>query len=116
MLEAPVLRERGDRHREAVVAQHDGLEVEREVAQLTDRRPRARESLVEDLLGLRLLTARDEVRHRVEHQRDPGQRLNGPVVQEKCDAASLVLLRRERLLGQLATPGSVGRVGHAASR
>src|SRR5439155_7080236 len=39
VLETAVLRERLHRHREPVVAQHDGLDIERKVAQLADRRP-----------------------------------------------------------------------------
>ena len=57
VLDAAVLRERVDRRREAVVAQHDRLEVEREVAQLADRRPRADERLVEDLARLLVVAA-----------------------------------------------------------
>ena len=108
VLEAAVLRERLHRHREPVVPQYDRLEIEREVAELADRRARARERLVEDLLRLLVTAPRDEIRDRVEHQRDAGKRLYGPVVQKEGDAASFVLLCREYLFGQLAAPGSSG--------
>ena len=107
MLQAAILPERTHRHREAVVAQHDGLEVERQVAQLADRRARPVQRLVEDLAGLLVLAAFDEVGDGVEHQRDAGERLHGPVVQEERDAATLVLLRGEDLLGDLAPCGVV---------
>jgi hypothetical protein len=34
----------------------------------------------------------------VEHQRDPGERLDGPVVKEERQAAALVLLGRDQAL------------------
>jgi len=41
---------------------------------------------------------RDEVERRVEHQRDPGERLDGAVVEEERDPPPLVLLGAEDLL------------------
>ena len=47
-------------------------------------------------------------RDRVEHERDAGERLHRPVVEEQRDAPPLVLLGREDLLGQLARPVGSG--------
>ena len=101
MLAPARLRERVDRRGEAVVAQGDRLEVEREVAQLADRRARPRQCAVEDLARLLELAAADQVERRVEHERDAGERLHRPVVEEERDAAPLVLLGCENLFGGL---------------
>ena len=82
-----------------MVAEDDRLEVEGEVAQLADRRPSPAERLVEHLGRLLRLSALEEVHRRVEHERDAGERLHRPVVEEERDAAALVLFRGEDLLG-----------------
>ena len=64
LLEAAGLRERVDCRCEAVVAQHHRLEVEGELAELADRRPRPAERLVEDLPRLLVLAAADQVERR----------------------------------------------------
>ena len=102
VLAAAGLHERVDRRREPVVAQGDRLEVEGEVAELSDRRPRAGQRAVEDLARLVGLAAADQVERCVEHQRHARERLHRAVVQEERDAPPLVLLRREHLLGRLA--------------
>ncbi len=102
MLAAAGLHERVDRRREPVVAQGDRLEVEGEVAELPDRRPRPGQRAVEDLARLVRLAAADQVERRVEHERHPGERLHRAVVEKERDAPPLVLLRREHLLGRLA--------------
>src|SRR5205085_8856668 len=69
VLQAAVLRERLHGHREAVVAEDDRLEIEREVAELADRGSRARQRLVEGLLGLGLAAAPAEILPRVGRER-----------------------------------------------
>jgi hypothetical protein len=101
VLDPLVLRERVHRAREAVVAEDDRLEVERQVAELADRRPRPGERRVEDLLGAAGVAAAHEVEGRVDEQGDAGERLHRPVVEEQRDPAPLVLLGREHLLGEL---------------
>ena len=85
-----------------MVAEHDRLEVEGEVAQLADRRARPRERAAEHLPRLLGPAAADEVECGVEHQRDARQRLHRAVVEEERDPPPLVLLGGEHLLGQLA--------------
>jgi hypothetical protein len=109
------LRERVDGRREAVVAQRHRLEVEGEVAELADRRPRAAERAVEDLARLLVLAAADEVEGGVQHQSDAREGLHGAVVEEQGDAPPLVLFRREDLLGRLAVRGD-DRLGLGARR
>ena len=77
---------------EALVAQDDRLEREREVAQLADRRPLPVERGAEHVAGVVELAGLDRVQRRVEHQRDAGQVLHRAVVQEQRDAPPLVLL------------------------
>ena len=115
MLAAARLRERVDRCRKPVVAQRDRLEIEGEIAELADRRPRAAERPVKDLARLLEIAAADQVEGRVDHQRDAGERLHGTVVEEEGDPAPLILLRREYLLGELAV-GVVERRVPVASR
>ena len=104
---AVLARARRTASAEAVVAQHDRLEVEREVAQLADRRARPRRAPVEHLARLLGLAALDEVERRVEHERDAGERLHRAVVEEERDAPPLVLLGGEDLLGRArGAPGS----------
>jgi hypothetical protein len=42
----------------------------------------------------------DRVQHRVEHQRDSGERLHGAVVEEQREPAPLVLLRGDESLAE----------------
>jgi len=109
------LRKRIDRRREPVVAQRHRLEIEGEIAELANRRPRPAECPVEDLACLLEIAAADQVERRVDHQRDAGERLHGTVVEEEGDPAPLILLRREHLLGELAV-GVVERRVPVASR
>ena len=51
------------------------------------------------LCGLELALI-DRVGNGVEHQRDAGERLNGPVVKEEREPAPLVLLGRDQTLGE----------------
>src|SRR4029079_355301 len=100
---------------ESLVAEHDRLQRERQGAQFANRgalpvegrgapvprvgepssrdwleRPAEHFARVVELAGL------DRVESRVEHQRDPGEVLDGAVVQEERDAPPLVLLRRDQ--------------------
>ena len=93
----------------------DRLEVEGEIPELADRRPRAAEGAVEDLARLLELATADQVERRVEHQRDAGERLHRAVVEEERDAPPLVLLRGEDLLGRVAG-GCDERLGPGAGR
>ena len=52
----------------------------------------------------------DRVQRRIEHQRDAGQVLHRPVVQEQRDAPPLVLLGRDQPVERLPA------VGHPVSR
>jgi hypothetical protein len=108
------LGERVDRSGEAVVAQRHRLEVEGEVTELADRRPRPAERPVEDLARLLEVAAPDEVERGVEHERDAGERLHRPVVEEEGDPPAFVLLRREDVLGQLAVGVVDGRAPGAS--
>ena len=83
-----------------MVAQDDRLEVEREVAQLADRRARPSQRAVEHLRRLLGLAALEEAQRRVEHERDAGERLHRAVVEEERDSPPLVLLGGEDLLGR----------------
>src|SRR5581483_1569542 len=93
---ADLLGDRAQRGPEALVAQHDRLEREREVAQLADRRPVPVEGGAEHAEGVVELARLDRVDRRVEHQGDAGKVLNGAVVQEQRDAPPLVLLGRDQ--------------------
>ena len=129
--EPELLGERLHRRPEALVAQHDRLEVEREVAQRADRVPvplrapsRAPRRLLEP-------PAFERVDHGVEHQRDPRQRLHRPVVEEEREPAPLLLLGGDQLVGQARAlrlahlrlgeqarvlDGAAGEVGEQRSR
>ena len=82
-------------------------------AELADRRTRPPERALEHLAGLLRLAALEEVDRRVEHERDTGERLNRPVMEEERDPAALVLLDGEDLLGRIAPRGLVVRSGTA---
>ena len=95
-LRARLVGELAQRRREAVVAQHDRLEREREVAQLADRLALALERRADDLARLVEAAVRDRVERAVDHQRDPGELLHRPVVEEQGEAPALVLLGRDQ--------------------
>src|SRR5258708_23953413 len=95
-LEPERVRERRDGRADALVAQHDRLEVEREVAERADGVALARERVGEDLARRLEVALLDRVSDGVEHQRDPGERLHGAVVEEERDPAALVLLRGDQ--------------------
>src|SRR5205085_1843139 len=109
VLAATGLRERVDRRGKTVVAQRHRLEVEGEVTELADRRPRAAECPVEDLTRLLEVAAPDKVERGVEHERNAGERLHGPVMEEEGDPPPLILFRREDVLGQVAVGVVAGR-------
>ena len=77
---------------EALVAQHDRLDVEGEVAERADRLAVALERGRHDPARRLRPAVVDRLHRRVEHQRDPGEVLHRPVVEEEREAAPLVLL------------------------
>ncbi len=103
--EPELLRKRLDGGREALVAQHERLEVEREVAQRADRVALALEDLREHALRLLEAAGLDRGRDRVQHQRDPRQRLHRPVVEEEREPAALLLLGGDDEVGHPRTLG-----------
>ena len=96
--ELDLIRQRAHGGSESLVAQDDGLEVEGEVAQLTDRRAVPLERAADDLLRLLAATLLDRVQACVEHQRDTRERLHGAVVQLVGKTPPLVLLRSQQLI------------------
>ncbi len=100
LVEAEALGERPHGRAEPLVAEHDRLEVEGEVAERLDRLPvpveRARQHLPRVVEAAFL----DRVADRVEHQRDSGERLHRAVVEEEREPPALVLLGRDQLLEQ----------------
>ena len=92
VLDPELVRELLHRGGEALVAEHDRLDVEGEVAKRADRLP------VPSSADARIPRAHlrpavvDRVQRRVEHERDPGEVLHGPVVEEQREPAALVLL------------------------
>jgi hypothetical protein len=102
VLHPELVRELLHGRREALIAQHHGLDVEREVAQRADRLAvrleRARHDAAR-VLGTALV---DRVHRRIEHQRDTGEVLDGPIVQEEREAAPLVLLGGDDPVGEAA--------------
>ena len=97
---AELLGERADGRAEALVAQHDRLELEREVAQRADRLPLLLERRPEHLLRLVGPVLLDRVDDAVEHQRDARHRLHRAVVEEEREPAPLLLLGRDQLVGE----------------
>ena len=61
-------------------------------------------------MRLLVLAPLDQVEGGVEHERDARERLHGAVMEEESDAPTLVLFRREDLLGRLAV-GCDDRLG-----
>ncbi len=102
-VEAEALGERPHGGSEALVAQHDRLEVEREVAKRVDRLPLPLEGGREDLQRVVAAPFLDRMADRVEHQRDPGKSLHRAVVQKQGEPAALVLLGRDQLLEEADT-------------
>jgi len=93
---ADLLGERVERGAEALVAQDDGLEREREVAQLADRAALPVERGREDLRRIVQLARLDRVECCVEHQGNSRQVLDRAIVQKEGDAPTLVLLGRDQ--------------------
>ena len=83
---------------EALIAEDDRLESEREVAQLADRLSLAADRPGEDLLRVVDAPAVDRVDHAVEHQGDSGHGLHGHVVEEQREPPALVLLGCDQLI------------------
>ena len=104
-LHAHFFRERLHGRREPLVAEHDGLEVERQVAQRPDRLAVTFERVGQHLLRGFELAFLDRVADGIEHQRDAGEVLHRPVVEEQRDPAPLVLLGGDQSLGE---PSALG--------
>src|SRR5207244_6436366 len=68
-----LIRQSSYRRRETLIAQHDGFEIEREVAQLADRRAMTHERAADDFLRLLTATLADRVQSGIEQQSDSGQ-------------------------------------------
>ena len=73
MRDRDLVGQRADCRREALVAQHDRLEIEGEIAQLADRGAVPLQGPSDDLAGLFVAALGDRVQPRVEEQRDPGE-------------------------------------------
>src|SRR5262249_8805562 len=73
VLDRELIRQCPDRRREALIAQDDRLQVEREIAKLTDRRSVSHERSSDDLARLLVASLRNRVQASVEQQRDSGQ-------------------------------------------
>src|SRR6266480_178674 len=95
---------------EALVPQDDRLDVEGEVAQRTDRLPVAFERGRQYPLGIVEPLGFDRAYRGIEHQTDPGHRLDRPVVKEERQPSPLVLLSCDELLGE-ACPVSLANLG-----
>src|SRR5204862_90351 len=91
---------------EALVSEHDRLEVERKVADRADRVPVQAEGIPEYLGRVLEPAVLDRMDRRIEHERDPGQGLDRSVVQLEGDPAPLVLLRCDQALGELLLVGA----------
>ncbi len=94
--------ERLQRRTEPLVAEHDGLERERQVTQLANGRALAVHRPLEHAGGVVDVPRLDRVEHRVEHQGDPREVLHRSVVQEQRDPPTLVLLGRDQPVERLA--------------
>ena len=106
VLHAELVGERANRRAEALVAEHDRLELEGKIAQRADRLPLLFERGAQDLRRLFLAVGLDRGDHRVEHERDARHRLHGAVVEEQRQAATLFLFRGDQLVGE---PRVLGR-------
>ena len=84
-----------------LVAQHDRLDVEREVAERADRVAVLLEGGAHDLARIAGPVLADRLHGRVEHERDPREVLHRPVVEEERQPPPLVLLRRDQPVGEL---------------
>ena len=104
------LRECFHRGGEALVAEHDRLEVEREIAERADRVALPCERAVEDPGGLLEPPLSDGVDRRVEHERDPRHRLDRAVVQLVREPPALLLLRGDQLVRE-PRPFELARLG-----
>ena len=98
VLHAELVGERAHRRAEALVAEHDGLELEGQVAQRADRLTLLFERGAEDSRRLLLAIGFDRGDHRVEHERDARHRLHRPVVQEQRQPPALLLLGGDQLV------------------
>ena len=98
VLHAELVCERSHRRAEALIAQHDGLELEGQIAQRADRVALLLERGAEDSRRLLLAIGLDGGDDRVEHERDARHRLNGSVVQEQRQAPALLLLGGDQLV------------------
>src|SRR6185312_8055452 len=86
----------------ARLAEDERLDREGEVAKLLDGAPLAFYRALDHLRGVLVAAVLDRAERGVVHERQPGHRLDGPVVEEEREAAALVLLSRDELLGQAA--------------
>ena len=64
-----------------------------------------RECRTQHLLGFVEPLRLERVGDRVEHEADPGERLHGPVVEEECEPAPLLLLGRDQLIREAGAFG-----------
>ena len=101
-LHRPLLRdllgERPNRRLEPVIAERDRLDVERQVAERLDRLAVLLERRGQDPARIVVPAVLNRMVDRVEHQRDPGERLHGTVVELQREPPALVLLGRDPLL------------------
>jgi hypothetical protein len=100
VLHPELVRELLDRSAEPLVAQHHRLDVEREIAERADRLAMPLERRGHDPARCLRPPVVDRLHRRVEHQRDPGEVLHRPVVEEERQPAALVLLGRDDPLDQ----------------
>src|SRR6266545_2960984 len=97
---AELVRQRPNRRSEALVAKHDRLELEREVAQRADRLALLLERRAQDAVRLLGPAGLDRGADGVEHERDPGHRLQGAVVKDQSKPPALFLLGCDQLVGK----------------
>src|SRR3954468_15339548 len=100
--DAELLGQRADGRHEALVPEDDRLEREREVAQRADRVALAVDHAREQLLRLVDVPGVERAADGVEHQRDPGERLDRAVVERQREASPLLLLGGDQLVGEAA--------------
>ena len=85
---------------EALIAQHDRLDVEGQIAELLDRLAVAEQGRDHDFLRVGAAPVVHRMDGGIEHQCDPGQVLDGAVVEEEGEPASLVLLGGDDPVGE----------------